>query len=78
MKPLDIVNTPSDNLAIIQQIRSDGQVMVHYLDETIIQQYQWWEKHELKVVNSLPRILAIMSSVTETGRDTAEQAFPKE
>lgn len=76
MKPLDIVDTPSGNLAIVQQIRSDGQVMIHYLDETIVYQSKWWDQDELKVVSNLPRILAVMSSVTESGREVAEREFP--
>lgn len=78
MKPLDIVKTKHGDLAIVQEISKAG-VMLHFIDEEAAKELKngWYLVRECTVVNSIPRVLAIMSAVTGTGGDTAREVFPK-
>ena len=80
MKPLDIVKTPKGGIAIITETNDEGQSasidFIHTLDPHR-ERNSWWDKKELKVIDSLPRLIASnMSHPFGEGDDDVKLFFP--
>lgn len=61
MKALDIVITPGGGIAIIKETNNNGkQASIDYINELNPNQEHnaWWFEKDLKVIDSLPNILA--------------------
>ena len=60
MKPLDIVKTPKGGIAIITETNDKGQSASIDFITTLNPHRErnvWWDKKELKVIDSLPRLI---------------------
>ncbi|KKN20176.1 hypothetical protein LCGC14_0938350 [marine sediment metagenome] len=61
MKALDIVKTPKGGIAFITETNDDGQkASINYINGLNIghEHNAWWDKEELEVIDSIPRLLA--------------------
>lgn len=77
--PLDIVVTPRGHMALVQETNSLGtQASIEFLDSTVLQEEHnaWWTADRLRVVNSLPRLLALCAANSfGRGREDADAIF---
>ena len=81
MKPLDIVITPNGKYAIIKETNYEGEqasIMYFNNEDTINQKNAWWYEHELKVIDSIPRLLAscMWHTASTSGLDDVKHFFP--
>ena len=62
IKPLDFVLTPGGNIALVDETNGDAgsiEVSITFINpEHGEERNAWWREEELKVINSLPYILA--------------------
>jgi hypothetical protein len=79
VKPLDFVKTPKGNIAIITEV-SGGEASIEFIGEPPIGKREhnaWWDFDELKLIDSLPNLMArTMSHPFGTGRSAGETHFP--
>ena len=62
MKALDIVRTPKGGIAFVTETNNNGQeVSITYIGNLNPgkEKNAWWNKKELKIIDSLPRMLAL-------------------
>ncbi len=80
MKALDIVQTPKGGIALVTETSHRGsKVAIVWLGPHTGERNAWWRDDELKVVNSLPRVLAkILAHPMGNGREDVERFFPLE
>lgn len=78
MQPLDIVRTPKGGIAIISETNNGGsQASINWLGPSTREKNAWWREDELEVVNSLPRVLAMMTAHPfGRGKQDVDRVFP--
>ena len=78
MQPLDIVRTPKGGIAIISETNDGGtSASIRWLGPPTDERSAWWRMGELEVVNSLPRVLAMMTAHPfGKGKRDVAQFFP--
>ena len=64
LKALDIVKTPKGAVAIVGETQNEGaDVSITFICDNIFQEKNsWWSCGELQKVNSLPKLLALMTA----------------
>ena len=80
IKPLDFVLTPEGNIALVNETNEDDgliKVSITFINpEHGRERNAWWEEKDLKIINSLPYILADgMSHPFGKGYITAKKHF---
>ena len=62
IRPLDFVLTPEGNIALVDETNGDAgsiEVSITFINPEHGEEYNaWWKEEDLKVINSLPYILA--------------------
>ena len=58
MKPLDIVLTPSGGVGLVTVVSESGTASVEWINGFAGGKSAWWKSDELKVIDSLPDLLA--------------------
>ena len=80
IRPLDFVLTPEGNIALVKETNEDAEsikVSITFINPEHGEEYNaWWREEDLKVINSLPYILASdMSHPFGRGYITAKKHF---
>lgn len=76
MKPLDFVKTPKGAIALVMEIRGND-VSIEYIGESKGEKNAWWVSNQLKVIDSLPNLLARkMAHPFSHGRESVNTFFP--
>ena len=80
IRPLDFVLTPKGNIALVNETNGDAgsiEVSITFINPEHGEEYNaWWKEEDLKVINSLPYILANgMSHPFGRGYITAKKYF---
>ena len=62
IRPLDFVLTPEGNIALVDETNGDAgsiEVSITFINPEHGEEYNaWWKEEDLKIINSLPYILA--------------------
>ena len=68
LKPLDIVATPRDSVAMVTDVHEDGDCSIVFIyrnpshydpsDKREGDKMAWWEHGQLRLLNSLPNLLS--------------------
>lgn len=78
MKALDIVKTPKGGIAFITETaRSGSLASIDFIGglNPKDERNAWWNKDELEVIDSIPKLLAIALSQSDAGLKDAKEFF---